>query len=975
MRVQFLYKKNILILLLSFFNFILKAQNPSYLKIDTDNGLPSNEVYSILQDKKGFIWIGCDAGIYKYDAINFVKYSNPNQKSKSLSGLCNSVSGRIYAYSFSSEVFYIENDSLYKLESWNKKVSNITCDLKGNLWICSENGISCYNEISKKWTHYNDFDFDGKPDKERYTVGCKLNSKNEITFLTSKGLATLNNKKLQIIPFDFQTKEVNSEYMFQEYQKETWLFKNRGNIIFKSAMNGSFLKQNIVSLDKYLSNSRINNVRNLNDGILWICTYTGIIAFNPDNGTGILLYPNMAFSDIFIDNEKNYWLTTLNDGVIKITDMQYKVWNNSHSNIKSNQITKITCNDSLIFFSNINGQIGILNTKSDSVTVFQSGIKSNVHSLYYDKTDNKLYFSLVNTVYCIEKNELKIYRKNIPPVKSFLQVENQLVIATSARCIMISKSNPNAIEDTITKEWSRQLVYNDSEKLLYIATNSGLLNYKLQNNKFIFIGVYLKGEQILSIDFDPLTKTIYAINFKGEIYQIVTFDKINKIISLPENVQAYELKYNSNNLWIATNKGLWKLNLLAKTWDVLNKSNGLASNNVYSFIINKNSAWLATSAGMQSTPINYKSQKQLSTIFLKNIYIDNKRVDLNKLYNISYKQSMAITLESNAYSSNGNFKYAYRFISNDTNWVVLPGNIDKIEIRNLPKGNFLLEIKLIDNLNRNSVNFIKLNGFVSSPFWQQWWFYLVIMLLFLLLVFMFYKYRIAFLRKKQLNELKKIKLENDLRLSQQSALKAQMNPHFIFNVLNSIKAYIYENDKKNASLYLSRFSDLIRKILNQSTLNKIHLDEEIEILNLYIELESMMMQDGFKYRLTKNIPENTSIKLPALIIQPFIENAFKHGLRHKKGSKELHLIFNYSEVANTLEVKVIDNGIGREASQILNNKDTKTHYSFATDATAKRIALLNYSRKDLVNIEIKDKYSDLNQPDGTEVILTINLNE
>src|SRR5690606_16137114 len=122
-----------------------------------------------------------------------------------------------------------------------------------------------------------------------------------------------------------------------------------------------------------------------------------------------------------------------------------------------------------------------------------------------------------------------------------------------------------------------------------------------------------------------------------------------------------------------------------------------------------------------------------------------------------------------------------------------------------------------------------------------------------------------------------------LRLTQQSALKAQMNPHFIFNVLNSIKGYIYENDKKNAALYLSRFSELIRKILEQSSVSNIKLSEEIETLKLYIELEAMLLDNSFSCSISiaPNInPEN--LYIPAMLIQPLVENALKHGLRHKQ---------------------------------------------------------------------------------------------
>ena len=177
-------------------------------------------------------------------------------------------------------------------------------------------------------------------------------------------------------------------------------------------------------------------------------------------------------------------------------------------------------------------------------------------------------------------------------------------------------------------------------------------------------------------------------------------------------------------------------------------------------------------------------------------------------------------------------------------------------------------------------------------------------------------------------------------------------------------------------MYLSSFSDLVRKVLQQSSVAEIKLEEELDILKLYIELESMLLQGDFSYTITiaKNI--NTSnLKIPGLIIQPFIENAFKHGLRHKKGEKKLELDFKLNESKKTLVVSITDNGIGRIASAKLNESNPNNHESFATEATARRIELLNYNKKDIVSIQLIDLHDENITASGTSVILTIQLNE
>jgi sensor histidine kinase YesM len=243
----------------------------------------------------------------------------------------------------------------------------------------------------------------------------------------------------------------------------------------------------------------------------------------------------------------------------------------------------------------------------------------------------------------------------------------------------------------------------------------------------------------------------------------------------------------------------------------------------------------------------------------------------------------------------------------------------------------------------------------------------------LILAFFVFRWRLNLIKKKQLIELNRISLENELRLTQQNALKAQMNPHFLFNVLNSIKGYIYENDKKNAARYLSDFSNLVRKVLELSDKSLVPLEQELETLKVYIELESMLLQSEFSYTiLTDKSVDLNLIKIPSLIIQPYVENAFKHGLRHKKGEKILEIKIEYDEKECLLYIEISDNGIGREEANKINKENAKAHDSFANSAINKRIQLLNYNRNDIVGVEINDKFVD-KEMNGTTVKIRIHV--
>ena len=220
---------------------------------------------------------------------------------------------------------------------------------------------------------------------------------------------------------------------------------------------------------------------------------------------------------------------------------------------------------------------------------------------------------------------------------------------------------------------------------------------------------------------------------------------------------------------------------------------------------------------------------------------------------------------------------------------------------------------------------------------------------------------------------------NQLRLQQTqselTALKSQMNPHFIFNALNSIQELYTIGDKKMANEQMGNFAQLTRKILDVSGKQKIELAEEIEILTNYLELESMRFENDFSYQLnlSEDIDEDY-VQLPPMLLQPYVENAIKHGLLHKKGEKQLTVNFSLNADETFLLVEITDNGIGRAASALLNKNKRAAHTSFATSATQKRLDLLNKDKATNVAVLFDDVLDEHQQIAGTKVSIQIPLN-
>ncbi|EDM44460.1 putative two-component regulator sensor kinase [unidentified eubacterium SCB49] len=218
---------------------------------------------------------------------------------------------------------------------------------------------------------------------------------------------------------------------------------------------------------------------------------------------------------------------------------------------------------------------------------------------------------------------------------------------------------------------------------------------------------------------------------------------------------------------------------------------------------------------------------------------------------------------------------------------------------------------------------------------------------------------------------KRLALEKQYRESELKALKAQMNPHFIFNALNSIQEYIILNKKNLAGDYLGKFADLMRKYLQQSDTGTLSIHDEIEGLEMYLNLEALRFEDKLTYSF--NVSETINIEslyIPTMLIQPYVENALKHGLLHRKTDRKLWVSF--TKVAeNTITCCIEDNGVGRAKAGEIKAQNKKLHTSFATKATESRLELLNYKKDQKVSIEIIDLFEEDGSVKGTRVVLNI----
>jgi anti-sigma regulatory factor (Ser/Thr protein kinase) len=251
---------------------------------------------------------------------------------------------------------------------------------------------------------------------------------------------------------------------------------------------------------------------------------------------------------------------------------------------------------------------------------------------------------------------------------------------------------------------------------------------------------------------------------------------------------------------------------------------------------------------------------------------------------------------------------------------------------------------------------------------KAFWYLPVLLLIVVLIAWLAIRWRIKYIHKK---EKEKNSLQQKFAQMEMMALRSQMNPHFIFNAINSIQHYVLTNEKELANKYLVKFSQLMRNILDLSKQELITLKEELETINLYLDIESLRFNNAFNFSLdvAANVNPN-DIKLPPLLIQPFVENAIWHGLLLKEGRKELRISVFLKQ--QNLVIEIEDNGIGRAAAEKFRNKELKRR-SFGMDITNDRLNVLEKVFGIAISFTVVDKMSDAGEPQGTKVIININL--
>jgi ligand-binding sensor domain-containing protein len=510
---------------------------------------------------------------------------------------------------------------------------------------------------------------------------------------------------------------------------------------------------------------------------------------------------------------------------------------------------------------------------------------------------------------------------------------------------------------------------------IWVGTENGLYLFK---DTASYYGLYDERlrSRITSLKKTARNNVIVGTIDKGVLF--ISYDgKIISQLSTKNGLLSNNCKMifqeNDSIIWIATSKGAHRINIdqvnsgsfIIKTY---NTSNGLISDEVSGIYLRNDTAWIGTSNGVTFFHVYSKDNQNLLAppIYINQVMINDSILHNNNEYFLShFMNDIKINYIGLSYKNREEIFYKYKMEGVDSGWKYT--SLSTIQFASLHPGKYIFSVFAKNYKGNWSDSPATITFTILPPWWQTWWFRGGVAAVAAGIIYLLFRWRVNVVRKQ---ENTKTELNRKLAEMEMKALRAQMNPHFTFNSLNSIYHFISNNDVESAQKYMSRFASLMRGILDHSRLAYISVEEEIKMLKLYIELESLRFENKFDHEIIVDpsiLSEQDEI--PSMIIQPYVENAIWHGLMHKEDGKG-RLKISIAKREGVIHCAIEDNGIGRARSAELKKSNRGQHKSVGMLITKERLDLLNEINQSSLSMKITDLFID-EKPAGTRVEIFI----
>jgi len=917
-----------------------------YTQYSTLDGLPSNETHQSFKDSNGYIWIATDKGVSRFNGYEFENFTTSNGLiDNTIFAITEDHKNRVWFAGFNAKLGYYENNKFHEYP-YNDKIKSLNT---------SDNSIIILSfEIDDQDNVY--LGFLGKG----YII---INANGDIieqqtsdynNIYSSQLTSPIEQNNSHII---FGKKLFNNIYLDyiinREYDNKTDI-----HLVVNDTLIHSFKNQDlyIPSYNRYRSNSATTTSYLKNNEIVFFNQYG--LTYNKKKNFKVgknqdfkLIKKNKTYLKY---NKEGLWI--LNDNL----EEKLKILDFNNLNLSSNLISSITEIETDLWINTINKGIFIIKNYKDPYTINLSTPKEPIVAIVPQK--DGIYFKSYgkNNYYILKNNKLHQNTNQFPSpeiaknsnltfygvtllnntfngVKAFAKNDD---LYFCSRKTLYKKTDEKIEKICISDDlifslihYKDTLIIGTQNGLKYLNENNEIVNYFINKNNF-------KNHRIQDL---KVVNDILIIATRGDGLYFNTQEKtihLNEIDGLASNIINHLFLSENNNLWVASNLGVNKIvlkniNQIEITRNI-NLSHGIPSPDVKQIYVENSKVYLVCDIGISIVNLKKLQQKDKNLpVYFKEIrFNDNSYFNSNLTDTIlEYNQNnLLFRYTTVTLNSPKDINYRFKLIGLDKDWRYSKDRY--IRYNTLKPGKYTFIVQARNTNNNWSIIHPELNILIKPPFWRN-----PVIITFVLFTFIFTTYLIIsyyFLSRRN-----QTKLRNRLNRIKQESLDAQMNPHFIYNSLNSIQSYILKNDKKLANKYLVKFSRLMRITFENSQNHYVNISDEIKALVLYLELEQMRFDIPFSYDISIDPAINQDeCKIPTLLIQPFVENAIWHGINNES-IEQGHITISIQLIEEKLMISIMDNGIGIDFTRENKPASSINHQSKGIIITLQRIELIN----------------------------------
>ena len=1008
----------------------------NFSTITEKDGLSNNEVHSITQDRKGFIWVATADGLNRLDGYRIKTYYHHPA----------------------------DNNSLV-----NNNINSIVNDDKNNLWMGTVEGIGCLNSESAGFVNFRHNEADKKSLTSDYgralyfdagerqlcvavrnAMYCfdenlnynkvpldisKIPGANTSDFLQYFGIYEDREHRLwayfrnYICRLDSQTKEILNIFqtqegdvrsLFEDSYRHYWIATFGTGLFQFDPMHNSLTHVTLDEDISYLHALCEWKDKNHRDWVI-VGTSEGIELLDPQTlhsklyKADILNNYSILHGDVnslFVDKQNILWIGTRNGlSYIEPSKQLFETWNILTPKEKLQTVESdfpySFFEDSPGYWSSNWSKPGLFKYSNDG-EIICSTMKpfQRKNGTIEDKMKRAFGFAKPGNGKILLSTEVGLVEYSSKDSSAILHAVNDTLLLPGLRTILKYDDSTYFIR-TRNNGANGILVYNSNQKNftehfasgcdsclppylldmiitkdknVYVTpSNNYLYVLDKQQNKFIpFFSSQDEKQGMPSKTFECI-----AEDKKGNLWigtgngLFALYPKTKKIIfnyCVDKRIGGISISKlcfdDDGNLWMNTERGLLCLTAASKQIFNFNTGDGLPCNSLPGFLYKGTGGYMYAGALgyiIKFRPSDLLHQQSFGQVQIADVTVMNNpyalQLNNNRQKEIELKPGQNIfTVDYTVlnYDDAAGNRYYYKLDGVMNDWKENPNG--HLDFYNLPAGKYVLHFNGGDKYGNKFSSETSMVINVEPYWWQTGWLYTIVACLAILIAYAVVVRRIKTIRSKA-------EMKQKIAETEMTALRAQMNPHFIFNCLNSIDNLIQTNEKEKATIYLSKFAKLIRAILENSKHDVIPCWKDLETLKLYLELEQLRWDKKISYRL--NIaPEilQGDYKVPPMIIQPFVENAIHHGLLNKKaGSGEL--IIDVKAEKNHIHYVIEDNGIGRKKAMEYKLLNRPTHQSMGLSITRDRINLFNQNNNG--SIDIIDLYNENNDATGTRVMISI----